>query len=605
VSCDDPRCRQAVSSRWATPRRTHGTPGVGTAQPQLDTAPTQCSLSPERSPSATPWLDLADARLFIRRPPRGLQFPRRIVWRFSLISQAMDRLRSSTTLQWSVLSTVMMLVWLRLASLGRYPEWDEAVFFSQSGGLWGSQAPPIPLAASREGGTPAVIGFLRVLGVELPGVRLGLLLLTFAVALWAFRRVGAHFSQTAGMVGFLVFGSFWTTLAFSSGMYGSLIWGSIALGILTMYMDLLDEAVPRRLIWGAGFGVAVAAMFWMRNLESLILIGLVGLHSIVWSRALVWRRNWRPLLMSVGAFLLTFAVPRVAWTISRWGSVVARLEALAGQIAGAAAQTENGLVVYWNSLTGGIPTFGLYGSKPTWVWPIVAIFLLVGLAAIVWALATSRRQTRAKLMVIALPMFVLAGYFAVIYTDAFRDRYLSGIVPLFAAALGVSGNLLVEGARTLRVKRLVLTVSIALLLFWIPSQLAIAEAYQSARTEHGDLSQRTADTIRSMASAESCQGVSRYGRVQVQLGSGCRVRSATTLDAAIDQLTKFSDDPGMIFLLWPNDTPDDEELTGTGWLRVDLSTTWSRLYLYVRLPKCADSADGSPSRDVPETCISG
>lgn len=499
--------------------------------------------------------------------------------------QARSGLRSSGVVYlWSILGVGALL--FILAKFGRYLDWDESVFFSQSGGWRSSGADPAYLAPSREGGTPALIALLRVFGLGLEGVRAAWLAIVVAIMAVSQVRMARHFGAIAGVGFVVVTGLFWTTLVFSTGLYGTLIWGMLAVLVLLEYWRAITDRDDVGLRSAVTLGLLVAAMFWMRSLESVLLVAVMACHALIWRRAFVLRQHFRWVLVSVGVFVAAYAIPWAVWSTAEWGSVGDRIEALRGLMERGGSTAGNGFVIYWGSLTSGIPQTGLFGGSPTWPEPVIAVAMLAFLALIVLALVLARDERRSKIAVLAAAVVVLALLFGGFYDTAFRDRYVAGVVPLFGALVGASLGVVSIRFPDLKshVRRPLLVVIAAVLLAWAVAQIAIAEHYQSAWTDHSFVTQRTVETVRSLAGDRECVGAARYGAPSLQVGTGCRVQAVRNADALAAFLASESGE--VVFVVWPDRLPAELVTGQADWIEVDFSEPWRSSMLYVRSPVC-------------------
>lgn len=492
---------------------------------------------------------------------------------------------------WLVTVVLVAGALLHSLRLDRYLEWDEAVFFSQSGGLEGSGAGPSVMVASREIGPPRLIGVLRTIGgdglsdTRLLWVLVGLALLV--VGSWAVGRV----ARTPGWVILGLFGTFWLAQLFLGGFWGFAIGAALALCVIAAYLHLRAGEADQRTL-GLLFGLAVAAVLWMRQVEGAVLVACIVVHALVVTPRAFWRSRWKGAGIAVVVAVITFAVPWVVDSTVRFGSVLARISSGRGQ--DYERGWTNNLGEYLSVVRGRSVYYSRAGTPPRWalyaVDALLVIFVLVVcVSLVIWwrnrrpSARTSADQPRVGAVGLCLgAAAVLVGLF-VFFIGEVSDRYmLMGLAPA-TVVLAVGLQRLVERRWSGRRATLVLAATVVL---WGTVNTAVAVTYETGRALSSAHLHRTAHTLRTLAEDAPCQGITRYGQPPLQLVSGCQVSSGTKLEAAMtDVVERAREHPdALVFLLWPLGEigPDD---VPEGWSRIDRpNPTGANLSLLYRSP---------------------
>lgn len=460
-------------------------------------------------------------------------------------------------LLWSaVLATVIVNV-----GLGRFVEWDESVFVSQSGGFAGLEVRPATLAASREIGPVYLIGLLRTVAVELASVRLLWAIVTVTVLVLAFHEVGRAIGRWQAVAAGIVFGTSWVVLLYSASFYASLLASCCSLGAVGIYLRIREHrgSSTVSLQLGLLFGLALVASLWLRQIETaLVLIVLVG-HSLAVQPAAVWRRNTVAVIGAVVVLALGFALPWAIDSTARYGSVSARLEAAQGQ--GWPTGLVNRAPDYVLGLLGESITYRPLGSleglltagRVLEAVTVAATLLLVALVTV-----RARRHTGAppdrprghvRALFAALSSVSFAFFF--FYASRTQDRYVMfGWV--FASVLIGSGlAVAVPRVRSILGDRRAFVLFSVLLLMWVGSQLTVLRPYETRRIVDTAGTEGVAETVRTLAAGAPCRGVARYGAPQLQFGSGCVFQSVADTAEAEEALTTFSEESEPRFVVIP------------------------------------------------------
>lgn len=481
---------------------------------------------------------------------------------------------------------------LRTVRLDRFLEWDEAVFFSQSGGLNGSGAEPVGLVASREIGTPRLIGFLRALsGGDVADTRLLWVLVGLAVlgtGCWTIGRV----CGVRGWLVFGLFGTFWVTQLFLGGFFSFALAAGLTLCVLAAYLHLRADR-DAQLASGAWLGIAVAALLWVRQVDGALVVAGLTVHSAAVTPRAFWASRWRGVGVAVAAATVTFAVPWMVDSANRYGSVLGRIDA------GRAQEYERGLTnnvgEYLGVLRGRSFYWAQLGTPPRW--SLVALDLLLVLlviAVIVGALIASRPRRsgpradaggpRVGAVILCMGTSVLLLAFFVLFIGAVSDRYL--LMGLAPATVIVALTIDRAAHHWWGPVRATLAVGL-LVLVWAGVNTVVAQTYEARRAAGGDNVERTTETIRALAEEGPCSGFARYGAPVIQVATGCAVTAGSSLDAALAEVTARaqSQPERLVFLLWPTAQVSDADVP-EGWSRLERPSPFGsdKALLYRPLP---------------------
>ncbi len=484
---------------------------------------------------------------------------------------------------WWLVAAILVLGVLAFTPFDRGLEFDEAVQWSQSGGL-GGPAPANPLAASRENGNLGLIMVLRNLGLGLAGVRLGWAVIALGGVLAAFWLAGRSTGRGVGPVAALIYGTFWITGLFYGSFYGSLLGGLSAVLATGAYLWLRDEA-DRPLLAGALLGLALSGMFAMRHLESALVVVVFGLHALTVDPRRWLSGRWRGLLSAGVVFGLTFVLPWSLWTIDRYGSVLARMRFARAQ--GHPLALHNGLVEWAPLLLGDSVAYDPLTPLPVWPRLVLALGWLLLTAGIVWLLIrrvqasaeAAPRPERHVGLLFALLAVTMGFFFFVSGTERARySLYALGFAALLAGQAVVALRARMAG-RGPGARRAALVAAVLLTIGWLGTQAVIVHAYQLSRELNGQRAASTGVVMRSLAGSEPCFGITPFGRTIFQTMSGCRVVDYVEGDraTAAEQLAQ-GDRP--VFLI---DT--DPQPLGPDWLLIQRPGTGGAVvYLYAHLP---------------------
>lgn len=460
-------------------------------------------------------------------------------------------------------------VWvLAFTPIGRGLEWDEATFFSQSGDLSGVEAPAAISVASREHGTALLIAVTRLFAADLPGMRLVWTLLSVGLVVLAFREVSRAVGEGSGLVGLALFTTAWAPVIFFGSFFGSLLGAAASLLATGLFLRLRSgEGSAVRV--GILFGLALAAAFWMRHLESLLVALVLGASALVWRPQDVWRR-WPGVLSAIASFILVFVAPWTAYTVSRWGSVPARFLASRRQSNAQGGNghpfgLHNGVDEYWRMLTGVRLHYRVAGPTPDWVIMVAGGGLLLILIAIVgYAIHTAVMGRRFRASAAGMPgasglLFALAvvsfGLFF-FFSQILKERYLlyGMIFTAVLAGQAITGLWTRLGRRRpdARFSRWSASAAAIIGILWVVSQATIASTVQEGRREAARWDEAAAVIVRQLANGRDCVLLGQLSKPQVQARSGCITKGANrSTEVLRRRLTRpnYSEDDA-VFVLW-------------------------------------------------------
>lgn len=478
----------------------------------------------------------------------------------------LPRLGGRSAAVWLALAAALAAWLLALSPLGRAMEWDETVFFSQTGNLPGVDAPPARFAASREHGPVLLIGAARLVAGDLAGIRAIYLAVSLLLVVLAFREVERTSGRWTGVVGAALFSTFWVPTLFFASFFGPLLGAAAALLTTALYLRLRSEPVPAAVRNGLLLGLALAAAFAFRNLETAVVVAVLAAHAAVWRPMDVLRR-WRGAVAALASFTAAFVVPWTWYTIAEWGSVRARWISTRTQTnteggQGHPFQLHNGADEYLRMLVGVDGFYRPMDPVPTWVVLVLTVGLL-GLAAAVVALLLSR-LARPRRSAAAAPEPTHAVLFTVLSAASFgvfffvsqlvRERYLHhGLI--FGAV--VAAQALVAGWRLLRARfgggaasrtGIVVAVATATVvgLPWLSAQAWMATSIQERRVQTTSAKVEIGTLLATIAEGRPCRIAGGIRHPTVQAVSGCVMTAFRGRNAPPDG--RFDGD--LVFVAW-------------------------------------------------------
>lgn len=463
---------------------------------------------------------------------------------------------------WPILAIGVMMLHLLVSEIGMFPDWDESVFYSQSGGIVGVDSDPSSYAASREPGTPLLIAGLRELGLNLEATRLAFLGIYLSLTTLAFYLMAPVMGWGA-VVGFAVVSLHWIPLAFSARFYGVPIASACLLVAMAAASWLLRED-RRSWRWFAAALLAVSslAMLAMRHLEAPLAATVLFLVLIVSA----WRdraRRWLA-IGAAGTTLLAIFLVDTARAIYYHGSLAEWVGALSAQLQGVSVNPD-GPVVRLLKVLGSLGAgYHLrFESRLPLIWVVTTLAALVlFLAAVVLGRRRSGEPLTDRVRVARSYLWwgsgvIFLGYLSVFvfarYPSIPADRYLMW----FVASGAVLAGLLLRGTPD-RVEALALGLAGLLLVI---GGVATARPDIQYLLEDGERMRQLGATMVTLAAGTECEALSRYTAPALQLASGCRVRSVSDPEVARGWLTEPSEEETVRFLLFP-EVPELEDISG-------------------------------------------
>ncbi len=466
---------------------------------------------------------------------------------------------------WLVAMGVVALSLIQFGGLERFFEWDEAVFWSQSGGYAGNEAPVLLMVASREWGPAALIGFFRNFGLGLVGVRIAWATITVVVLFLAAWRIERHLGRWVGVTTAVVFGTSWLFSAYAASFYGAGLASVFGLLILALYLDL--STLPPSTLRGVLLGLATVGALWMRTFETSVVLVVLLLHSLVVARREVWSIR----IGGVGAALATvtalFVAPWSADSVSRFGGITERLDAASNQ--GYALSFDVRVGPYLEYLAGGQQANSAFASIPEWPGTVMTVIVsLVVLSSVLFLCRGASPSVPVWRLVATLTVATLSFY--LFLAEQLRDRYLLfGLAFLFLAFAG----LLVTWFSSPR-RALYGSLAVVILAAWTLSQWAVAEPYQQARVVPGE-QLASFGALLDDAVDEPCRGIARYGAAQWQIATGCSFRAASDPEVAQQLALDLDTDGVTVIVVWPESLSDSMTF-GDEWQTVQMMRTDTR-----------------------------
>lgn len=487
---------------------------------------------------------------------------------------------------WTLVAVTIGVVVVASNSFDRFFLWDEAAFWSQVHDHRGSGAPATTLEASRELGTVLVLRVLAIVSSDLATNRLLWALVTVAVALAVFRAIGRFLGPWAGPLGALLFGTFWVSELFVDSFYANQLGALFQLGAVAAYLAMREEGGDR-LVRGVALGALLAASFWMRQLESSLVLAVLLGHSVLRRPALLWRSRLKVVATAGVTLVALFAVPWVVDTLDRFGSVPERLRQARSQEFGRGLGSNAG--TYLSTLLG--RSIHLRSDAPIWagVTTLAVVAAVVGLAIVIRRRAPRDsgedrvRGGEVTGLLVVLSAVTLGFFF--FWIEIARDRYLMSGAVFAAAAAGGAIGVAVERSRRLEPRRRQQAAAafVGLCALWLGSQTAIARHHEDVWDVSTWSQERTAAVVRTLAAGERCAGVARYGQPVIQVGSGCRVFAAADAATARRELERLGGRPGLLFVVWPTKQATDLGLD-EDWEHIVQVTERSSLTISYREP---------------------
>lgn len=450
--------------------------------------------------------------------------------------------------------------------LDRFPEWDEAVFLSQSGDITEQYEEPALLVASRELGTPVLLKIIRGAVDGFSNTKIVWVVISLSCLAVAACLITRHLTLSpAGLI--IGFGAHWISLLFITSFYSFFIAATAALSAVACYLSLRSDR-DRQIRWGVLLGLALSVSFWFRQVESSLVVGVLLLHAILVSPGIIFRKRIKGVGTAVFVFLSAFAIPWVVDSTRRFGSVGERLQS--GSSQAFSRGWSNQLGDYLDAYMGEAAHYAAHGPSPMWARLLVVAVATIALVLALIGFVRGRRSTKSKIgdistmpLLVALGV-VLVGFFA-FYIHLVRDRYLliGGIFVTVAVLEGIS-RWRAEISRSGTWIALLGMMSIG----WLIANGVIAHTYDLGRLQDGVIVENYSGVLRSIAGDRSCGGVARYGAPRITFGSGCRTLTATSPEDASRMLSGLVADTEMVFLWWPVVNVDEVALPDGTWYQL-------------------------------------
>ena len=478
--------------------------------------------------------------------------------------------------RWSsiISGAAVLAVGISAVRLERFPEWDEAVFLSQSGGLNGIEVRPSTLAASREIGTPKLIGLIRLVAETLANTRLLWIAVSIGLLVTGAVMISRHVRVPASVLVF-GFGSYWLSLTFMASFYGFFIAATAALISAGCYLALRADG-RRQMLMGVALGASLSLTMWFRQIEGLLVAASMLGHAVVVSPRVFWRLRWRGTLATLVSGLALFVVPWVVDTTMRYGSVGARIRG------GSSQDFERGFVnnvsEYWRVLRGHSAHYANLGAPPRWATGVVAITLItlfaVGLFGVARRRASTEQSTsegvRIGAMLLLWTVAIVLTAFFLFFIGTVRDRYLLIGLLFLSTVVLVGVWRLIEGGQIDR--RLAAAILGCIAAGWVVPNVVIATAYENGRFENGAETQHFAEALHRLAAGGECVGVSRFAAPTIQFGSGCLTGSSTSAEDASERAADARAPGRLVFVWWPKGDAESLDLDPEDWTEISESS---------------------------------
>lgn len=460
------------------------------------------------------------------------------------------------------------------AGIDRLLEWDEAVFFSQSGGYRGIRAPAVTVGPTREGGPIGLIWLIRQTGLDLHGVRaiwIGVVLLGALAAFWTIARTGG---RSQGLIGLGIYLSFWISWVASGFLHGPMIAGIAGLSAIALYsLAVRSRSRSEQVLKGILLGLALALMFWFRPVES----GALAIGVLIFSVVVDFKSFWvqrSSVWISAGATVaIGFFVPWTIWSSHLFGSVSARLQAMRGRATSAKWDLHWGVTDWIDLLTGHRRTFGSSSSTPSWSDGVmVAGMVVVGLAVVFVAIVgvtTWRRgnvdQSRTRLLsVIAFGVPTVLYMF--LRTDT-QERYASlwwiYASWIVALAIGDVRSWSSSWKPSRFAQRTAATGGILVVIIWLVAQIGVASSHQAGLTKVELIHGRRALFAERLVESGSCSAGVRFSLPVHQVLAGCKMFTVTDAESVVSTATKIEERGSSGYIFWTGDR--ESVILGEDW----------------------------------------
>lgn len=475
-------------------------------------------------------------------------------------TDASPRPTASPWWAWSF-AVVVIAVWVALkGELSRFPEWDEAVFYSQSGGFEGNNAPPSTMVASRESGPAFFLGLLRLLGLGVTGTRVGVAFastLTLFLAAWRLER---HYGRWVGPLTALFFGTTWLYASYGGSFFAAVPASVLGLLVFALYLDLRVRADQVRI--GLLLGLAAVVALWFRPFESGVVLIVLAVHSVSVRPRELWVERRTGVFVASATILVLFVIPWSVDSVNRYGGVSQRFSSANSQ--GYTLEPGVRIGPYFDLLAGTQNEASPYTEIPTWMQtPFRVIVVAVLLLGFLGTIRTWRSKDPQG-VIFVLGFASIAFYLFV--ATILADRYL--IHGLVFFCLGAA--ILVARALHSRYRVPAAIIIVGVFAVWFGGQAAVAGPYLEAEEINGR-------KVRDFGSAlavhlpEDCVGVSRFGSPMWQLATACSFERQTVLDNAFARGAALDENHESVVLVWPD----------WGYVENSAFDDWTRLHFTI------------------------
>ena len=425
--------------------------------------------------------------------------------------------------RWPISVVAIYAATVVLSSMDRFFTWDEAVFWSQSGGFDGTSVEPAPLVASRELGSSLLIGLLRLVENDLAEVRFLWATLAFFLLVWGARRLVRYIGDRGALIFLWVYGTHWLVLAWTPSFYSYVIAANLALLAATSYLDLLNE--QGKGLWDAVLlGLFIAATFAMRPLEAaLVILGMaVHFFAMNWPKV---RQLFGRVSLSTLVVLMVVGIPWALDSINRFGSVASRIEAGLSQGGQVASGLRSNVIEYLGVLSGD----RLIGAVPYWTRFVVFGVASVAACVIVAAIAKQGRRSMRGAPGLFIVLSATNASFFLFWRDALEERYFFFTMIFAAAAFGWALNKLLGPPPG----GVAVWAMASIAVIWLVTQVVAVTAYEEHRDVISERSARVAATMRTLSNEMPCEAITRYGSPVINIASGCRAAPYYDWDSAL------------------------------------------------------------------------
>ena len=482
-------------------------------------------------------------------------------------------------LAWGLVVASVVVFVLLTTSLDRYFEYDEAVFYSQSGPIGDGANSPASFAPSRELGTAYLIAPFRAVGLGVEQVRIAWLVLALAFMVAAFREIGRFAPPWSGEIGALLFGTFWITGAYLGSFFGSLL-AALSMVLATALYLRLQHGYGPAVRLAILLGLTVAVGFSMRGVETAIVVAILIVHSAVWHQGGLWRRDRGSVAIAAATFSIAFVVPWVIHSMHVYGSPFGHLTAWVQTRSEAKTQEHfpivlhNGVGTWFETLIGRADRVP-FNDVPPWAPAVLGAVIFAIVAGVVASVRSPRNLLRhgcshtGLLALIAMASF---GLFFFVVGDPNYRYALYGVA--FTAAIGGQFAALVLAGPWRRVIPPPFAVGgLAIVLVgWAAANGAVLTRFDNVRYRVAERDRQAVAVLAGVAHGRPCAVVfPRQTRPQISIATACRTvrvesASGASLSDLISRRARQLEEMGLVpFVVW---VPEARSGLGSSWVLV-------------------------------------